>query len=189
MPLFAVTACSDSLAMHRRTSSSGRSCSIGDDTDMRSSSDRDPVEHIVAAASKGRLQWVDRGEGGFGRKNLQVVSQRKLVTSQQIAATSQYKAVRQQSMISSTMVFAFVLLLHLPMVRVEEQESDQHLPKAVFILPEQDETMLSETGSFHLSYMMYRWTSGKVRVRVNETLVADTEEGHMEQSETAGIEM
>ena len=62
-------------------------------------------------------------------------------------------------------------------------------PRAEVMHPEPDEAMLQESGSLLVQFQVFDWESGRMRVKVNSTIVADTSEGHAHDMGGTGMEM
>ncbi len=52
------------------------------------------------------------------------------------------------------------------------------IPSAVILSPEGDEAMLTENGALSINIQVSGWMAGVMTVHVNESLVAETTEGH-----------
>jgi hypothetical protein len=52
------------------------------------------------------------------------------------------------------------------------------IPDAVILSPEGDEAMLTENGALSINIQVSRWMGGVMTVHVNESLVAESTEGH-----------
>jgi hypothetical protein len=52
------------------------------------------------------------------------------------------------------------------------------IPGAVILSPEGDEAMLTESGALSINIQVSGWMAGVMTVHVNESLVAETMEGH-----------
>jgi hypothetical protein len=64
-----------------------------------------------------------------------------------------------------------------------DPDSDQnqiHEPNAVILSPEGDESMLTESGALSITIQVYAWMSGVMTVHVNQSLVAETTEGYVQ---------
>ncbi len=68
---------------------------------------------------------------------------------------------------------------------IQEQFNDESatrevfpIPNAVILSPEGDEAMLTENGALSISIQVSGWMAGVMTVHVNESLVAETKEGH-----------
>ncbi len=68
--------------------------------------------------------------------------------------------------------------IHEPLFEDSSTRDVLPIPNAVILSPEGDEAMLTENGALSINVQVSGWMAGVMTVHVNESLVAETTEGH-----------